>query len=89
MSIYIHAPPPVHRYKTRVVCGNCRHRRTFVVFVYEWYGPYATCLGCGEKYCNEGRMERPFERGWRARSIAEAKRRWKQHAKAEEKAGAA
>ena len=42
-----------------------------------WYGAYWTCLTCGERYhSDEGRMERPFARGWRAESVRNAKAIW-------------
>ena len=36
-----------------------------------------TCLSCGERYhSDEGRMERPFSRGWRRANIESAKKQW-------------
>lgn len=42
-----------------------------------WYGPTLTCLGCGDAWTDGELHERPFQRGWRANSIAKAQRDWR------------
>lgn len=40
----------------------------------DWYGWEVTCLGCGDRWQDGERGERPFMRGWRKDSIAKAMR---------------
>ena len=35
------------------------------VACYEWYGAAVTCAGCGERWEDGCRTERPFYRNWR------------------------
>jgi len=58
-------------------CPTCGTRRRMLMEYYEWYDPRITCLTCGESWEGEERMERPVERGWRARVVAEARERAK------------
>jgi len=37
-----------------------------------YYGWTITCLGCGDRWMDGERGERPFARGWRQESIARA-----------------
>jgi len=37
-----------------------------------WYGWFVVCLTCGERWEDGEPVERPFERGWRHASMAEA-----------------
>ena len=63
-----------------VHCETCGLRRRMLYVFERWYGGKFTCLTCGEKYSvDEGRMERPFARGWRQRSVERAKRIWREH----------
>jgi len=39
-----------------------------------YYGWTITCLGCGDRWQDGERGERPFARGWRQRSIAHAEK---------------
>ena len=45
-----------------------------------WYGADTTCVECGDRWCSEGVYPRPFVRGWRQKSIAEALRTWEDRA---------
>jgi len=58
----------------KTYCPTCGKDRYFVAALWEWYGVYLTCIRCGERFCEEGRMERPFCRGWRKDSIKRAKK---------------
>ena len=37
-----------------------------------WYGWTIYCLGCGDRWQDGERGERPFARGWRVRAIQQA-----------------
>lgn len=59
------------------VCPCCKQRRRQVGLFAVWYDTLWTCLGCGDTYCaEEGRLERPFARGWREREKAKARQQW-------------
>jgi hypothetical protein len=76
-AVHIHAPRPTERRLARIDCPTCK-RRTFAVgWFTEWYGWDETCLRCGERWGDGERLPRPFVRGWRAKSIEQAKRRWR------------
>ncbi len=61
-------------------CPTCKRRRRMLILVEAWSGVYWTCMTCGERYhSDEGRMERPFARGWRAESVATARAIWKRY----------
>ena len=63
-----------------VFCGTCQTRRRMLYVLEAWRGGYWTCLTCGERWHTEdGRMERPFMRGWRKQSVEQAKDFWKRH----------
>ena len=67
-----------------VHCETCGVNRRMLFRMEAWRGGFWTCLSCGENYNpEEGRMERPFARGWRRRSVAEAKRFWREHGRKE------
>jgi hypothetical protein len=75
--VHIHAPKPEIRMIVRRACPTCKRNTFFTYFSYEWYGPSCTCLKCGDRW-NDGEMaERPFARGWRKRSIQQAKKYWR------------
>lgn len=58
----------------RYPCPTCNKVRFFVRCVEEWYGFTLICLRCGERFSDCSRHQRPFERGWRKKSIESAKR---------------
>jgi hypothetical protein len=58
-------------------CTTCEKRTRQVARFYGYYGWNVVCCRCGERYSEEGRYPRPFERGWRQRNIEEAERIWK------------
>ena len=57
-------------------CPTCGRPRFFLLSQEEWYGFTLVCLRCGDRFGEEGRHQRPFERGWRERSVESAKRIW-------------
>lgn len=58
-------------------CPNCNRRRRLAVEDGGWYGRTWTCCACGDRYSpEEGRMPRPFKRGWREESRAHARQVW-------------
>ena len=58
-------------------CPTCNRRRRMLMLAEPYRGVYLTCLSCGERFhSDEGRMERPFRRGWRQESIRQAKAVW-------------
>lgn len=57
-------------------CPTCKCRRRFVGLAAVWYGTLWTCCACGDAWGDGERLERPFARGWRKRSIDEARRLW-------------
>ena len=63
-----------------VFCETCDTRRRMLYVLEAWRGAYFTCLTCGERWHSEdGRMERPFARGWRKQSVETARSFWKRH----------
>jgi hypothetical protein len=63
-------------YRRVMHCPTCDRRRRFACRFEAWYGVEVTCLGCGDRWCDGERAERPFMRGWRQESIARARRNW-------------
>ena len=58
-------------------CPTCERRTGFTDrFMGAYYGDLTTCVSCGDSWSEGERMERPFRRGWRAESIATAKKEW-------------
>ena len=80
-DVHICAPRPDKVWIERFHCHNCERRRFAVLQHIEWYGVDATCLRCGERYSDEGRLPRPFERGWRERSKESARRLYRRFTK--------
>ena len=63
-----------------VDCPTCERPRRMLYRLAAWYGAEWTCLTCGEEYsADEGRMERPFRRGWREDNVRRAKEFWRRH----------
>jgi len=75
MMPHLYAPPPAQFGIQTILCPTCEQERGFLVTHYEWYGWYITCLSCGDEWGDGERLERPFLRGWRAKSVADAVRR--------------
>lgn len=57
-------------------CPTCKRRRRFAGLDAVWYGTLWTCCGCGDRWEDGEMLERPFQRGWRTRSIARAREVW-------------
>lgn len=55
-----------------VYCPTCQGERGALLEHFERYGWEITCLACGDSWMDGELRERPFERGWRAKAIAEA-----------------
>jgi hypothetical protein len=81
MSLHVHIPRGITLRK-RERCPFCERVTRFVVIVFEWYEPTSYCCACGERWEGAERAQRPFERGWRKRSIEQARALWKQAAPA-------
>lgn len=65
----------VRRYIMR--CWNCEtNRRVVSVWQGMFYGSIQYCCHCGDGWGDGQRMERPFQRGWRQKSIAKARQYW-------------
>lgn len=63
-------------------CPTCERRRRFAAFDQFWYGPTWTCLGCGDRWSDGYRMERPFKRAWRTESRKRAAEMWREGVRA-------
>jgi hypothetical protein len=57
-------------------CPTCERRRRFAAFDALWYGPTWACLGCGERFGDGERLERPFKPRWREESKKRARELW-------------
>jgi transposase len=77
--VHVNAPKPVNREVVKFHCSNCDVSREGLGEYYEWYGYELTCLTCGDVYTEDGRRERPFERGWRKKSVEDARKRLERH----------
>jgi hypothetical protein len=59
-------------------CWNCQTvRRCVQIFTGIWYPDEFWCCHCGDGWGDGQRMERPFQRGWRQKSITNAQRYWR------------
>lgn len=58
----------------RHYCPTCEKRTTFYGLFQDWYGWLITCLTCGDRWQDGEMLPRPFERGWREKSVERAKR---------------
>jgi ribosomal protein L37AE/L43A len=65
-------------HRTMRRCPCCQRLRPIAGFYQRWYGFTWTCLGCGDSWSGGELLPRPFARGWRQRSIANARRMWDQ-----------
>jgi len=62
--------PIVHLWDLKKMrCPTCQKDRYIWGWFQEWYGWTQTCLRCGERFSDGERETRPFERGWRKRSV--------------------
>lgn len=75
MSLHVNAPAATSTTIESCHCPTCGRERPMLVSTYQWYAPHSTCLGCGDQWNGSEMQERPFARGWRNRSIEDAKRR--------------
>lgn len=75
--VHINCPTVTDRKLVRVPCPTCEKRRWMTAFYMPWYGWDHTCLKCGENWCDGEIAMRPFLRGWRIKSVAAAKARWR------------
>lgn len=56
-------------------CPTCKRRRRMLAQFQEYYGWRTTCLTCGESWEDGEMLARPFEPGWRRKSVAHARKR--------------
>ena len=76
MSQLIHINAPKGRYFAAVNdCPVCDRPRRMLGWHVEWYGTTWTCAGCGDKWSDGERLERPFSPGWRRQNIEQARRK--------------
>lgn len=54
-------------------CPTCASEQPMVGAAQEWYGTTWTCLGCGDRFADGERLERPFAPKWREKRIVEAR----------------
>lgn len=67
--VHIHAPAPIEETCQVDFCPTCERPRRMFVRYFEWYGATVTCAGCGEKWHDGERGERPLAPGWRKQNI--------------------
>ena len=58
-------------------CPTCNRVRPMAGYVAAWYGTTLTCIGCGDTWTDGEQHPRPFQRGWRAKSIGRALEMWR------------
>jgi hypothetical protein len=73
MSIHVHAPQPIEDAAMVIDCPTCERQRRAHCRLFEWYGASVTCAGCGDRWHDGEREERPFAPGWRQASIRRAR----------------
>jgi hypothetical protein len=56
-------------------CPTCERPRRMLAQFQEWYGTTWTCVGCGDKWTDGERHERPFAPEWRKENIGAARER--------------
>ena len=66
--IYVCTAEAIYWSIRRWKCPNCGKRR-MLVETFEWYDALVSCLKCGDQWSGGERLERPFARGWRERSV--------------------
>lgn len=76
--VHIHAPQATMRSITSGECLDCGKYSRFAGLMTPWYGWRTTCLRCGRVWCEGEWMPLEFERGSRAKSIAGAKRAYRE-----------
>lgn len=76
--VHIYAPPTLRK-KAFVcdACPDCGAKTLMLSFFQEWYGWHSTCIKCGRQWEDGEWLALPFMRGARAKSVAEAKTRWR------------
>lgn len=66
MSIlHINVARPVEEACNVDYCPTCERPRRMFIAHYEWYGATVTCAGCGERWNDGCREERPLLPRWR------------------------
>lgn len=72
---YVHINrPAVESFCAVNHCPVCDRPRRMLGQHAEWYGTTWTCAGCGDKWADGERLERPFAAGWRRQNIERARR---------------
>lgn len=78
MTLHIYVTPPTRIERRRLKCPTCKRVTRFVTLMFEWHDPESICCACGERWQGAEMCTRPFERGWRKRSMARAEQHWKE-----------
>lgn len=73
---------PIHANFTRysettcvvIDCPTCMRPRRMLAQFQEWFGWTHTCAGCGDKWGDGERLDRPFAPGWRRKNIERARK---------------
>jgi hypothetical protein len=71
--VHIYAPPVASRFVRLNRCPTCDRDRRMLGEYWEWYGTTWTCLGCGDRWADDERLERPFCAGWRQMNVRRAR----------------
>ena len=67
--------PTITARRVRILrCPTCARRRRMWAWFQEYYGWHITCLTCGDAWQDGEMCPRSFARGWRAASVAAARR---------------
>lgn len=77
--VHINAPA-AYTFRLMAWCWNCDQKRRCVGRFQTWYGTAIVCCHCGDGWADGETKPRPFERGWREKSIARAKKQWNESA---------
>lgn len=67
--VHIHAPAPIEVWCAVIDCPTCARPRRMLGRYYEWFGASVECAGCGDRWNDGEREERPFAPGWRRKNI--------------------
>jgi hypothetical protein len=82
-DVIVCIPTPVLKKISTDYCQDCKQQSWFLSWWYEFYGPTQVCLRCGRRWEDGEWMPLSFERDSRAKSIAWAKRVWRENATTE------
>lgn len=75
--VHISSPQILEKFILTGHCPDCKQRTRFIGFAYEWHGDDQTCLKCGRRFSDGEWMPLAFTPQSRQKSIAAAKKRWR------------